>query len=122
METELKTIENNKTWSSVELPKNRAAIGCKWVYKIKQNETGESNRYKARLVAQGFTLKCGVDYDKVFAPVTRSSTFRTLLAVTLLVGCPFFENKNKGDSIEICVKSKYLVSNFLSTEMVPRTS
>ena len=45
-------------------------------------------------------------------PFARSS-------IRVWLGCPFFENKNKGDSIEICVKSKYLVSNFLSTEMVP---
>lgn len=81
MESELKSIKDNNTWSSVELPKGRNAIGCRWVFKIKQGESEESTRYKARLVAQGFTQKFGIDYDEVFAPVTRSSTFRTLLTV-----------------------------------------
>lgn len=81
MESELRSIENNNTWSSVELPKDRSAIGCRWVFKIKQGESEDSTRYKARLVAQGFTQKFGVDYDEVFAPVTRSSTFRTLLVI-----------------------------------------
>lgn len=79
MDTELRSIEENNTWSSVELPKGRKAVGCKWVYKIKQGE--DATKYKARLVAQGFTQKFGVDFDEVFAPVARSSTFRTLLTV-----------------------------------------
>lgn len=81
METELRSIEENNTWSAVELPKGRTAIGCRWVFKIKRGETENDIKYKARLVAQGFTQKFGVDYDEIFAPVTRSSTFRTLLAV-----------------------------------------
>lgn len=85
MEKELQTIENNNTWSLVELPKDREAVGCKWVYKIKKG-IDDDTKYKARLVAQGFTQKYGVDYDEVFAPVTRSSTFRTLLAVASFQG------------------------------------
>lgn len=81
MEEELKSIEDNNTWSVVDLPKGRTAIGCRWVYKLKQSENEEPPRYKARLVAQGFTQKFGIDYDEVFAPVTRSSTFRTLLTI-----------------------------------------
>lgn len=81
MESELRSIDENNTWTAVELPKGRTPIGCRWVYKIKQGELDDATRYKARLVAQGFTQKYGVDYDEVFAPVTRSSTFRTLLTV-----------------------------------------
>lgn len=81
MEAELNSIKENNTWTEVELPKNRTAIGCRWVYKLKRNEAEDKTRYKARLVAQGYTQKFGVDFDEIFAPVTRSSTFRTLLAV-----------------------------------------
>lgn len=81
MEDELNSIEDNKIWSVVDLPPGRTAIGSKWVYKIKTDSEGNVARYKARLVAQGFTQKYGVDYDEVFAPVTRSATFRTLLSI-----------------------------------------
>lgn len=81
MNEELQDIEKNKTWSLVDLPKGRKSIGCKWVYKIKRNESGEAIRYKARLVAQGFSQKYGIDYDEVFAPVARSATFRILLSM-----------------------------------------
>lgn len=80
MKEELDSIEKNNTWSLVDLPKDRKAIGCKWVFKVKRNENGQ-HRYKARLVAQGFTQKYGVDYDEVFAPVARSETFRILMAM-----------------------------------------
>lgn len=83
MQKELQTIEENRTWTLVDLPHGKNAVGCKWVYKIKQN-VDEDSKYRARLVAQGFTQKFGVDYDEVFAPVTRSTTFRTLLAISSL--------------------------------------
>jgi Reverse transcriptase (RNA-dependent DNA polymerase) len=64
-----------------DLPSNRKSIGSKWVFKLKFNETGKVVRYKARLVAQGFTQKYGIDYDEIFAPVARSETLRLLLSV-----------------------------------------
>jgi hypothetical protein len=66
----------------VDLPKGRKAVGSKWVFKKKKNQEGRILEYKARLVAQGFSQKYGTDYDEVFAPVTRSSTFRMLLSVS----------------------------------------
>ena len=81
MKEEISAIESNQTWSLVDLPEHRKAIGCKWVFKIKRDENGNIARFKARLVAQGFNQKFGVDYDEVFAPVARSTTLRVLLSV-----------------------------------------
>jgi transposase InsO family protein len=81
MEDEMDSLRENKTWELVNLPADRKPIGCKWVYKIKTNEKGEAKRFKARLVAQGFTQRYGFDYDEVFAPVARQKTFRILLTV-----------------------------------------
>ena len=81
MKEELYSIQDNNTWELTELPHGRKPIGSKWVFKRKMNENGETVRYKARLVAQGFSQKFGVDYDEVFAPVVRSTTLRLLLSV-----------------------------------------
>lgn len=81
MNDELNSIAENKTWNLVDLPAGRTAIGAKWVFKKKFDNSGNVTRYKARLVAQGFNQKFGTDYDEVFAPVARSTTFRMLLSV-----------------------------------------
>lgn len=81
MREELNSIKENGTWTLTDLPSNRKSIGSKWVFKTKQDENGKVVRFKARLVAQGFTQKYGVDYDEVFAPVARSTTLRVLLSI-----------------------------------------
>ena len=86
MNEELNSIEKNNTWELVELPKNKKAIGVKWVYKVKVNPKGEVVRYKARLVARGFLQRQGIDYEEVFAPVTRLETLRVVVAHASLRG------------------------------------
>lgn len=81
MMEELESINNNDTWSLQNLPEGRKAVGSKWVFKIKPEGSDGEKRFKARLVAQGFSQKFGVDYDEVFAPVAKSATFRLLLSV-----------------------------------------
>jgi hypothetical protein len=55
IKTELTSLEANKTWSLAKRPKNTNVIGCKWVLRIKRNAAREVEKYKARLVARGFT-------------------------------------------------------------------
>lgn len=43
--------------------------------------TGASNVSKDGLIAQGFSQKYGTDYDQVFAPVVKQTTFRILLSI-----------------------------------------
>lgn len=81
MNEEFKAFERHKVWELTKLPEGKKAVGSKWIYKIKYNEDGTVNKYKARLVAQGFSQKFGVDYDEVYAPVAKTTTLRTLLTI-----------------------------------------
>jgi len=55
-------------------------IGCQWIYRRKINLDG-TTRYKARLVIKGCEQKAGIDYDETYAPVSKLTTFRLLLAL-----------------------------------------
>lgn len=81
MDSEMRSHEENTTWELVPLPNGKKVIGSRWVFSLKRDENGNVIKYKARLVAQGFTQRFGVDYLDVFAPVTRHETLLALLAV-----------------------------------------
>ena len=78
---EIKSLLKNETWELTDLPNGKATVGCRWVMKRKRDKCGHVNRYKARLVAQGYTQKEGVDYREVFSPVVRYASIRVLLAI-----------------------------------------
>ena len=81
MKFEMEAVEKNNTWKLTTLPPGRKAIGLKWIYKIKRDANGEIIKHKARIVAKGYVQKQGVDFEDVFAPVTRIETIRLLLAL-----------------------------------------
>ena len=71
----------NDTWELVPPEESQNFVGSRWVYKVKRNEDGSIDCYKARLVKQGYSKTKGTDYDEVFSPVARHTSLRTLLAL-----------------------------------------
>jgi hypothetical protein len=57
MESEMKAIEDNKTWVVSDLPAKQKAIGLKWVFKAKEDLEGNIVKHKARLVAKGYAQR-----------------------------------------------------------------
>ena len=108
-EEEMQSMEKNGTWTLIEPPKNAEVIGCKWIFKLKRNDEGFAIKHKARLVAQGFSQKFGLNYDEVFAPVVRASTFRTLLAIA---------GKEKLKVHHYNVKTAFLYGNLKETVLM----
>lgn len=76
----LNSLFVNNAWTLVNKPENKNIIDCKWVFTIKNDENGFSVKYKARLVARGFSQEYLIDYNERFAPVARISSLRYIVA------------------------------------------
>ena len=84
MHAELQSLEDKNTWVLCELPPGRRVMGTKWVFKIKVDAMNIFERYKARIVAQGFSQIAGLDFNETWAPVVRIESVRVLLALAAL--------------------------------------
>ncbi|KAJ3475377.1 hypothetical protein NLI96_g11880 [Meripilus lineatus] len=81
MQIEMGQLLDLHTYDLTELPQDRKAIGCRWVYSLKRDASGNIIKRKARLVAQGFSQIPGQDFAATYAPVMRLELFRALLAI-----------------------------------------
>lgn len=81
MDEEISSLARNETWTLVALPKNRKLVDTKWVYQKKSATENEDMRFKARLVARGFSQKYGIDYLETFSPVAKFSSVRAILSI-----------------------------------------
>ncbi|GKC19958.1 ribonuclease H-like domain-containing protein [Tanacetum coccineum] len=91
MNQEMAALLRVGTWDIVDLPKGRKAIESKWIYKIKFRSSDEIDRYKARLIAQGFGQKKGIDYEETFSPVVKMVTVRCLLNTVVSMSWPMYQ-------------------------------
>lgn len=74
MVEEMKALAKNETWELTTLPAGKKAVGCRWLFAIKEKADGTIERLKARLVAKGFTQTYGVDFQERFAPVAKMNS------------------------------------------------
>ncbi|GJR61145.1 calcineurin B-like protein 4 [Tanacetum coccineum] len=74
----------------------------KWIFKKKMKADGTVDKYKARLVIQGFRQREGLDYFDTYSPVTRITSIRMIIAIaacqSTLRGTKFINTHNAGDS------------------------
>ncbi|GJZ59552.1 retrovirus-related pol polyprotein from transposon TNT 1-94 [Tanacetum coccineum] len=107
MKEETSSLKKNHTWELVDQPHGQKLISCKWLYKIKEGIEGvQKPRYKARVVARGFTQRAGIDYNEVFSPVVRHTSIRVILSLT---ACEDYELE------QLDVKTAFLHGNLEET-------
>lgn len=74
MKDEIDAMEHTRTWTVVPLPSSHHAIGSKWVYCVKFKLDGRVDRYKAQLVAKGYST---------FSPFAKIVTIKVTIKVLL---------------------------------------
>lgn len=67
MKDEYQTLLKNQTYTLVSPSATKKAIGCKWVFRVKENPDGSIDKYKAWLVAKGFLQQAGSDFTGTFS-------------------------------------------------------
>ena len=85
MQSEISSIEQNKTWELVPLPKGQKVLPCKWVFKKKFTSPNATPKYKARLVAKGFKQEYGIDFEEIFLPDVKMTTLRIMLVLAATI-------------------------------------
>jgi len=91
MQEELNQFKRSEVWDLVPRLEGMNVIGTKWIYKNKFDENETVTRYKARLVAQGYTQVEGLDFDETFAHVARLESIRLLLGVSCILKFKLFQ-------------------------------
>jgi hypothetical protein len=86
MKDEIAALHANATWSLVSFDPSMNIVGCQCVYKIKRRADRAIDRYKARLVARGFTQQERIDYSETFSPIVKPTTVQLVLTIAVAKG------------------------------------
>ncbi len=83
MDVEIEAMKRTGTFGDgpMPMPIRHNIVGSKWALRIKCKANGEIDKYKARLVARGFTQVQGVDYFETFSPTAKLSSLQTILSI-----------------------------------------
>ena len=83
MDDEMEVLQSRGTWELVTCSVGASIVTCRWVFTVKYKPDGSVDRYKARLVARGFSQTYRVDYAETFSLVARLNSIRVLLSVVI---------------------------------------
>ena len=106
-EKELKSLQDLNVYKLVpksDVPEGQNVIGSKWVFKRKAD-----NKFKARIVAQGWNQVHGRDCYGTYAPVCRLQSIRMVLAIAA---------EKNWEVIQVDVNTTFLYASFEEEEKV----
>nr|GEW87879.1 putative ribonuclease H-like domain-containing protein [Tanacetum cinerariifolium] len=106
---DLSSTTQTRSMTRVEEPKQKRAIGTKWVFSNKKDERGIVVRNKARLVAQAHTQEEGIDYEEVFAAIARIEAIRLFLAYASFIGFMVYQMDVKSAFLYETIKEEVYV-------------
>lgn len=91
MAAEFSLLVDTGTFEYTDLLEGRKVVACKWVFSVKTNQWKEFERFKARLVARGFTQIFGIDHQETFAPVVKFTSLHVMFAIATYYGLTIYQ-------------------------------
>jgi hypothetical protein len=106
---ENKNLSDHDTFRIIPDDPHKHKLGTKYVFDIKSDANGDVTRFKARLVAQGFSQIPDMEFGKTFAPVAFLSTILLLLVIAVTYGLKIKLLDFKGAFLHSLMPSEYPV-------------
>jgi len=66
-------------------------VGCRWVFTLKYRPNESVDRYKAKLVAKGYTQAYGINYFETFSPIVKMNSITILFSIAVNLSWPLFQ-------------------------------
>lgn len=86
MEDEIASLQENEVYQEVPRSQvNKKTVGSRWVFALKRKPDGEIDKFKARVVAKGYSQVYGVDYTETYCSVVQMVSFRLLLSYAAMI-------------------------------------
>jgi hypothetical protein len=81
MVKEMESLHKNETWDLVKFPSGINIVGNKWVFNKKMNATSQVKKFKAPIVAKGYSQVEGVKFGEIFSPIEKLTSTRVLMSL-----------------------------------------
>nr|GEV26120.1 hypothetical protein [Tanacetum cinerariifolium] len=111
MQEKLHEFERLQVWELVLCLDKVLLIKLKWIYKVNTDEFGEVLKNKARLVAQGFRQEEGIDFEELFAPVSKIEAIRIFIANVAHKNMTIFQMDVKTTFLIVSLKKRFTFLN-----------
>nr|XP_016514347.1 PREDICTED: uncharacterized mitochondrial protein AtMg00810-like [Nicotiana tabacum] len=122
MKAEYDALIRNQTWDLVPSDPSRIVVDCKWLFRVKHKPDGSIDRYKAHLVAKGFTQRPGLDYHSTFNPAVKPAIVRLVLAIATQRSWPIHQlDVNNAFLQEVTVYILIYVDDIIITGNIGRS-
>lgn len=95
MEEKLNQIDKNDTWELVPRPKDKNAIGTKWLFRHKFNEDVKVIRIKNMLVCKSYVQVEGIDCEETFVLVAKLEEVGKFLALSIFKNLKLYQKDVK---------------------------
>lgn len=119
---EIEALKSNNTWTLSHRPTCVNTVESKWVFRMKFNEDGTVDRFKARLLSHKYSQIHGLDYHETFIPVVKPTMIRLILAIAVHLKCSMRQVDIKNIFLHGLLRKQYIwndlqdskIQNFLT--------